>query len=427
MVDKYENLDINRPTDFREPFVHNVAEMDRMKDEWRFTRPHLSKVEVDEDFKRLMKIDLPVKGMRSFILEIQGSILFRDLLYSIRPLTAAWAQSSRILPWNQDTMFFSSEFDKIDDWHMKHMQDCMKKVYTGLKNGQSQDQIRQYAPMALSSRFVINIDQRTLFSFLRMLYLHNKFLYKTYAPLFYEAINVEEHEVLDMRSADIFDKYAIDDDEYKYVKDQDGWATKIADEFIGIYKMKAVLMAQFVRQTQAHIKNELFNMIDDGYTDDGAEASYLSELTLGSDVIVATYVNYKAFVGTMKHRASWFAQFDREDNASWSSIVGPYVKDMTPQEFVKFIGVKNGDDPFKQDLLARVYGLDVNLPSPFLIEDPSMIDKRLETQHSDSVIFQKWKEVRDAGLINDNPDNPLRKIYEEYLRTGKPYDPKKNK
>ena len=175
-------------------------------------------------------------------------------------------------------------------------------------------------------------------------------------------------------------------------------------------------MAQFIRQHYSTIKNGLYNTVQE-LSEESTKVFWTSasKLTGATEVNVVVYADKESWENVVRARSQWFAQMDIEDNSSWSYLVGPYITDMSPQEFVDFLGVENGDDPYKRNMMGSIDLTEVNPPSPFLIEDPSIVDYRIEKMKSNSLIMKKWKEVADAGLINDNPDNELRKTYESNI------------
>lgn len=412
----YKSVDYTRETKFIDPYVKKIDSMNQMVEVWRFTRPYLKLDDIEKDVKALETIDLPMNGMKSYIFELRTSTLFRDLLYTMRPIASAWARSLRTVQFNQDNLFFSSEYKDISDKNAKRLQDGMKKVYKNLYDGLGQDDARGEMPMAIATEYTINIDDRTLISFLKLLKLHSKPLYDIYGKLFLHAIGREEDYINNRNTTDIFNKFSISKKEYKAVKDNDNSYTgHILDTVAGFYKLQTRLAAQFIRQHYSTIKNELFN-----YVDEDTSIDKLSTLDEDSEIVVGVYANENSYKKTLRNRTAWFAQWDHESNASWSLVLKSYVKDMTPEEFMEFTRSQNGKNVYFHDVWANVTGQAVMPPDPFLLEMPELIDIRKSMMNSDSTIFHKWEEMRDAGLINDNPDNKFRKIYEKFLKTKEP-------
>lgn len=410
----YKNVNPNVKTSYIDPFVKKIDSMNQMIEVWRFTRPYLTLKDAKKETRALEDIDLPMNGMKSYIFELRTSILFRDLIYSMRPIASAWARSHRTIPFNQENMFFSSEYKTISKKNQDELQKEMKNVYQKLYDGVDQDDARAEMPMAVSTEYTINIDDRTLVAFLKILKIHNKSLYNVYSPLFLEAIGKTDSYVTSRNLVDVYNKYYISPSEKEAVKDG-SYNETLLETTAGFYKIQTRLAAQFIRQHYSTIKNELFNIIDLHESLDD-----LSHYKENSIITVGVYANKNSFNKMLKNRSAWFAQWDHEDTSSWSLVLKPYVQKMSPVEFMKFTRSQNGRSVYFHDLWANITGQAVMPPDPFLLEMPEIIDIRESMMKSDSTVFLKWKEMRDAGLINDNPDNPFRKVYQNYLDTGQP-------
>lgn len=410
----YKKVDPNKETSYITPFVKKIDSMNQMIEVWRFTRPYLTLKDAEKETHALEDIDLPMNGMKSYIFELRTSILFRDLIYSMRPIASAWARSHRTIPFNQSNMFFSEEYSTLNEESKKLLQKDMKNVYQKLYDGVDQDDARAEMPMAISTEYTINIDDRTLVAFLKILKIHNSSLYEIYGPLFLKAIGKTDSYVTSRNLVDVYNKYYVSPEEMEASKNG-SFSDSLLDTSVGFYKIQTRLAAQFIRQHYSTIKNELFNIIDKDKSLE--ELSHYKENSL---ITVGVYANKNSFRKMLRNRSAWFAQWDHEDTSSWSIVLKPYVENMTPKEFMHFTRSQNGRSVYFHDLWANVTGQAVMPPDPFLLEMPELIDIRKSMMNSDSTVFSKWEEMRDAGLINDNPDNQFRKIYQNYLDTGQP-------
>lgn len=393
-------------TGYKDPEVRLIRKMDSLAEAWQVSRPYLSLYEAkDQIHKQLEGIDLPLNGMKQYHLTITSSLFFRDLLFTLRPLNSAWAETLRARRYAPDNMFISSEFrgNKNEDV----IQDNLNKCYERIANGEKPDVVKEELPMATSTNFSISVDDRTLITWLRTLRNHSIDTYNTYAPLFLEAIGRNDKYVKNYPSADIFEKLAISDEE----RSKSGTIEHMAGYVFTCHELQANIMAQFVRQHYSVIHNDLYNYLSKNKF---GEFDKVARMRCDDHVVVAMYGERSSWEKVMSNRSGWFAFMDHDGAGGWSSIVESYVKDMTPEEFMKFTRNKNGDDPYKyEDAVPKVYRLHPNLPNPFLIEDPSIVQMRIDQYNNGEVsaVMKKWVEMVDAGVINDNPDNELRKIF----------------
>lgn len=388
---------------FIEPFVNKITESDTTRDAWIISRPHLDHSNLD--MKSIIKMDLPVSGFRSYVFHIRSSILFRDLLFTLRPIIP-WAKSNRTTPLNDDNMFISGEFENTVK--VPEIINDLQEVFDDLKKGIPQDYAKKKLPMACSTEFCISIDDRTLITWLKTLKESLPDVYQVYGRLFLDAIGEDDSYISDRYTNSIFDKLSITD----YDKELEvGEAKRIADIFVGRYRVTCNLMAQFIRQHYSTIKNGLYNKVANG--------NYLNQnIRCNDEVDVVIYAQYESFKKVIGVRSCWFAQMDKEDNSSWSSIIGPIVEKMTDKEFLSTLPCKCNhlNCKIKGDMLPRVQMKEVNLPCPILLQKRDLIDSRFTKYDSNSRVMIKWKEIKDN--IPEDTENELRLEYENNIRKG---------
>lgn len=395
-----------KKTKFKSPEVRVVNMFDERINAWKISRPYLTDDEIN--LSDIEKMDLAVAGACSYELYFRSSIFFRDLLFTVRPAVGVWARSQRTIPFDQDNLFLSGEYEGLDD---NYLQGKMEEVYNDLANGVPQDYAKKKLPMACSTEFSINMDDRTLIAFLKSLKSHCKELYDVYGILILNAIGRDESYVDNRNCKDIFDKLKVSDSEYEAV----GTTETHMEMFMGSFRMSNNLMAQFIRQHYSTVKNELYNKIY------GKSLSSSLYEMCNDESVVVLYADKKSFEKVLSVRSCWFAQFDKEDNSSWSTIVGPYVKDLSPREFLALLPCKGNCKRcgIYKDMEARRDCVEVNFLCPILCERPDLVDKRISKYSSDSVLISKWKELSDGGMINDNPNNKDRIIYEKAIESKK--------
>lgn len=391
-------------TKYKDPEVKLVNMFDERINAWKISRPYLKDDEINlSDIERM---DLAVSGACSYELYFRSSIFFRDLLFSIRPAVGVWARSQRTIPFDTDNMFLSGEYEGICD---EYLQEKMRLVYEDLANGVPQDYAKKKLPMACSTEYSINMDDRTLVAFLKMLRIHCPSLYNVYGLKILNAIGRDDSYVVNRNCKDIFDKLKVSKSEYDAV----GTTETHMEMFMGSFRQSANLASQFIRQHYSTVKNELYNIMD------GRNIADFSHLLCNDEIVVVLYADKKSFEKVISVRSCFFGQWDMEDNSSWSSVIGTVVKDMSPQEFISMLPCKGHCDKcgIYKDMEARIKCQEVNPVCPILAEKPSIVKARGKKYNSNSIIYNKWVELVDNGLISDNPFNKDRKLYEESLLT----------
>lgn len=411
-----------------------------MKQAWVTSRPTMnyeSNPEVlERDLRGIMNVDLPISGFYVFSLEIEGSILFRDLMFTLRPINP-WAQSNRMIKRTYDNTNFdvvsimfeddSKEFDKT----LSYFEESRRYQ---VETEEKLDIKKRYLPLMTMTKWNTTVDYRSLMSFIKTLMEVDINLFRSYGIALLRAtlVEVPTHKhfaLLDdaglekafekFPNRSIYEKLALPN---KYFESTYGEVERNGSQsFTGVSsfelstKIASTLGGQFIRQHFSSIRWEAWNILKKfGY-------SHFSRLncTWDSHYVALGYVeNLKQLVS---RRTCWIAQIDWEDSNSWSSVLSDLVKKMTDKEFVdtlpcrgcargctiseetRFRLYKNKPEFFKGGVIV-----DENPPCPILIEDPSMIELRESAYGSDSTIFDRWKSMD----IKDNPNNEDRLFYE---------------
>ena len=394
-------------TKYIDPQVNLIKSLDCKTDAWLFSRPNVDPKTFD--VTKLENSDLPVNGFAQYVYQIKGSLLIRDLIFTLRPIQP-WARSNRPIPLTPQTIGISSEYKDKNDEEMQRM---YQKVYDQLKEGIPQDYVKDQLPMATSTDFTISIDDRTLVAFLKMMKIHNPDLYKVYGLKFLKAIKRDESYIDKRPVNDIFDRVALIGTEFDLVEKT---PTVLGEYFIGGYHIASNLMSQFIRQHYSLVKNGLYNLID------GKSIEDIRYLKCDQQVDVVLYATKSAIDKVTSVRSCWFAQWDKETLSSWSHIIGAYTASMSPEDFKNVLPCKGmgrcecrvyedmkprinaGKFIIKKDGTKQALG-DVNPPCPYLIEDPSIVQYRKMKYKSDSLVMKAWENLVANNLIPNNPQN----------------------
>lgn len=362
---------------------------DNREKAWIVSRPMFDHSDFDLDLYGSM--DIGFNSLCTLTFEITSSIIFRDLLLTIRPI-AAWARSSRATPFKREHMEISAEFKGLAS------EDGIDEAIARVEAGEPQDTARESLPMTMSTKFTVSMDFRTVCGLVKMLKEVDADLYNIYGKKFVTAIK-DIPGFKKNRVPSFSDKYLPNTQELKRMSGLD-----LLHDFVsGAYIMKMAFMSQFIRNTHASIKSGLWLVCKkEGYMN-------LSSMMQGDRVPVYFYMNSGAYDGLMCMRSHWFADWSED---MWGSMVGDYIEGMTVEEFWKWIPSGDGKkDPYEHDMLHRIKCEDPNLPCPIALENPLLIHERVKLFGMNPVVA-KYMELFIEGFVKDNPDNKLRKQYE---------------
>ena len=362
-------------------YVKLIDIMDGRKQAWKTSRPQFT--EENLNFDKVAEMDLSLNSMLVYCLEMRSSVIFRDLLFSLRPMEG-WALSTRSMPVTLDTVRLSSEFEDRDDYYEQ-----IEEMFQLLDDGKSRDQARGVLPCAASSTYTLTIDFRVLMSFCKTIEMMNPTLFVEYClPMLNETGTEAMYHTTSVRPA--YEYYKIHDNE------KINGTVTAGNMVFGHFPMKMALASQFLRQHYSRIKIGLWNDVANYYDMD---------LTQNSMVDVCFYIDSNSYARLMAMRAHWVIDWSQD---MWGGIVGDYVKDMTSAEFWDFLPNGGGKvDPYWADVYNRVLGEDPGMPCPIMCEWPRMIDLK-EQEVGGSPIIDQYRKLVAAGYLVDNPQNEHR-------------------
>lgn len=378
------------------PHVKLITLMDGRESAWMASRPKFSKENLH--LGEIGKMDLSLNSMKAYTLEFRSSSFFRDLVFSLRPISG-WALSIRSMPISRDTLRTSEEFRHLHD-DDKQIDDML--VY--LEEGGERDNVRGMLRMSISTVYTVTLDHRVLLGFCKAMDRLNRDLFNIYGVLILNAVNGWD-DYDSCNYADVGKYYEINDDER-----QGGERTeRVGGMIFGYYNMKVALASQFLRQHYSKIKIGFWNKIP----------NYFNESISQSDNIeVAFYIDKQSYAGLMSLRSHWVIDWSMD---MWGGIVSDYIKGMPTEDFWEFIPNGAGkEDPYYADVYNRILGEDPGLPCPIMCQWPEMLDRK-KKQVGDSPLIQKYYDLFAEGYVLDNPDNENRvkylKLQEEQICT----------
>lgn len=337
-------------------------------------------VEVEEYRKRILKMNLQYSNFDQYVFEIQGSALFRDILYNIN-WNAAWARSERFRVSTLDLetrlreeMYpISLEYKNIPEW-----EDQFTKYMEAIHNSVKTDEVRLEMPYSVSSLYWVSINRKTLINLASMIKLKMPFFYNLYiVPMLIEA-NISSSELRDH-----IDSYLS-----IYFNDQSDWkegSTYNSGFYTINSKMGLIMFSQFLRQGATTISgfyNELVH-------NDPIKFSH--KVFKGNTIINVTYNAHKDRVmNTVSNRLCAFAMSSGDDPCSWSYFLNNFLPDgITLDQFRDMLPCKFGQDgrvcncKFHDDVKFRNSGTEIsNDPCPLPSGSMELAKRKRKTDHN---------------------------------------------
>lgn len=337
-------------------------------------------VEVEEYRKRIMKMNLQYSNFDQYVFEIQGSALFRDILYNIN-WNAAWARSERFrvstldleTRLKEEEYPISSEYRGIHEW-----EDQFTKYMESIHNSVKTDEVRLEMPYSVSSLYWVSINRKTLINLASMIKLRMPFFYNTYMVPMLDEADIDSSELKDH-----VDSYLS-----IYFNDQTDWkegSTYNSGFYTINSKMGLIMFSQFLRQGATTISgfyNELVH-------EDPIEFSH--KVFKGNTILNVTYNAHKDRVmNTVSNRLCAFAMSSGDDPCSWSYFLNNFLPDeITLDQFRDMLPCKFGQDgrvcdcKFMEDVKFRNSGTEIsNDPCPLPSGSMELAERKRKTDHN---------------------------------------------
>lgn len=387
-----------------------------MKEAWITSKPTLTYKD-DADLQgyldNVINNDLPLTGFHNFTFKIGSSILFRDLVLTLRPIQV-WATSSRIVKLENLGM-------EADYPISKKAQEDYERVVKAQAKGEALDVSKRYCPLQQYTEFCCVLDLRTLVVFCKTVKECDEELFHSHCVPMLEAVGFSEERMELIKSKGIYDKLSIPQKKVATIDECVGLRYQETDLSyeLGV-KVAFALGAQFIRQHYARVRSSCWNELKEiGYR------KMLERYNSSDEFYYVSVGEKEQWQQVCSRRTCFVAQFDWKDPFGWDFIIGKWVDKMTPFEFANNLPCKgcgkncNIFNETKLRLFTKRADRerwtnnppDENPPCPLLIEDPSMIDERKRMYHSNSSIFEMW-EYFVKKFVPNNPNNLARLFYE---------------
>ena len=337
-------------------------------------------VEVEEYRKRIMKMNLQYSNFDQYVFEIQGSALFRDILYNIN-WNAAWARSERfrVSTLDLDTRLkeeeypISSEYRGIPEW-----EDQFTKYMESIHNSVKTDEVRLEMPYSVSSLYWVSINRKTLINLASMIKLRMPFFYNTYIVPMLDEADIDSSELKDH-----VDSYLS-----IYFNDQTDWkegSTYNSGFYTINSKMGLIMFSQFLRQGATTISGFYNELVHEDLIEFG------HKVFKGNTILNVTYNAHKDRVmNTVSNRLCAFAMSSGDDPCSWSYFLNNFLPDeITLDQFRDMLPCKFGQDgrvcdcKFMEDVKFRNSGTEIsNDPCPLPSGSMELAERKRKTDHN---------------------------------------------
>lgn len=386
--------------------VEVLNKMDSTREAWLTSKPTIkysSESELNDHLDKMKTQDLPLSAFKHYDLKITSSLLFRDLLFCIRPCTA-WASSFRITPLTDD--YLSIESGNYNSHELNKMEHQLNKSKKSFSEGNPLDSIKDQLPLATMTSYVISIDSRTLRCLIATLVDLDPVAFLDQLSALAEVLGEGSfRSVIKNPSAkSLLPKLRMSSNEpvnrsYSKHSRLDEYTSSIE---CGV---QANIGAQFIRQHFSKIRSSMFDEVKTlGYN---KVKSY--PCTHRFKYYVAA--DNESLYQLLSRRVCWAANWDWDSKDSWALILKDLVISFNATEFAKLLPCKCNYKActVSQETRLRLWknkGVDGVTPDdnpvcPILVGDPNRVQMRKDFYKSDSIIMSKWEELRDNNIIRN--------------------------
>lgn len=331
---------------------------------------------------RILKMSLQYNNFPTYTFEIDGSILFRDILYNINKVSQ-WAVSLRFVnsvykSFNSTNYKVSSEYFGKSKWNEK-----LIEYFISIQLNFKTDINRIKMPFSIHSKYWVGMNLKTLLEFLPMLRDRMPDIYDVYGRLF----ELQFAEKYDIDITKYYSKKQEGINQY-FDKDYENFeegVTRLGDMIILKQKMGPLLFSQFLRQSNVIIKG-FYNSLEHK-----SGQGFMGIPFTAEDELKITYIaDYNRYLETVSKRTCWFSMSDGTGINSWSSVLDNVLKEMDEttdeglEQFKELLpctwsGDKCTSCKFFDDVKYRNEGLEsANLPCALLSNKLQYAQQRLD-------------------------------------------------
>lgn len=422
--------------------VEVLNKMDSTKEAWLTSKPtitYIDEKDLNDTVEKMRTQDLPLAAFEEYHLRIESSILFRDLLFTIRPCIA-WSSSFRINPITPERVAIESN-DQWTENDLDIIDNCMQVPYEQFKNGEPLDHVKLGLFLGTMTQYVIAIDSRTLMCLIATLHELDEIGFSSHITSLCKVLGYSSYDELPKTAAkSLYSKLSTGDiTNYSDLEpDQDYEISEYyTNELAKVGILQAIVNAstggQFLRQHFSLMRCQLFDLVKEyGYV--------MTMMRRCSDRVKYISVGQiENFHQLASRRICWAANWDWEYKKSgvesWSDIIKPIICDMSIHDFAKLLPCKLAwkNCSVSEETRLRLWKTkgqegvvpDSNPCCPLLIGDPKQVERRKKFYGSDSSIMRMWEQLVDSGWIKEcettwSKENQHKDIdTDEYYDNGK--------
>jgi len=303
---------------------------------WKYSRPK----DTDSKLDDILNLDLPVNEMFVFNLQIESTILEREIIASMK--LPMWARSSRVY----NVLNFVVDSEIYNRWS-NTFENSRTAMLAVSSDGERQDEYRRFLPMFSLTEYTLQISMRDLIR----LFLYFNFLQFNvdYLHDFFERACDRILSVLTNFSLVTSDNIK----RYKFKNllpaNTNEWESySVSDYLVICSKLPMSLRAQLIRHRALNVRDNLFELL--------SNPNFIgSDLTTEVNVEVSGHVD--DFKDVLMKRSCWAAQYNL-----WS----PFLNQI--EEMIGG-GLDNlpchaGACPYSKDVELRYTDKDPNAPCP---------------------------------------------------------------
>ena len=377
----------------------------------------------DDYVERIKKMNLQYMNNEMYTFEFQGSVLFRDILFTLNKC-GCWAESLRFVNstldgFHEENYPISSEYKGIKEWEEqfdKYMSKCKDTMVT--------DENRVEMPYSVTSKYWITMNWKTLVTFVSMLKIKMPFFYNIYGKLIEDEfenkynINISNYYVkyIDSSIAQYFrkDNSIIEGVDFESPEPliRESYTT-IGDTVILNKNIGLLLFSQFLRQQDSTMKGFYDLLVHDNIEE------FKHKVFKATTNVPCTYIaDESRFLRTIQNRMCWFSMSGanlEHPNLSWSAILDIMLKNITNEQKFNLMPcgtIKLTDKNDKEhvcvnckyydDVKFRKEGVELrNLPCGILYMNDKYIKDRIEQdKHTilSELYYDYYKHIKENNI-----------------------------
>lgn len=331
---------------------------------WEFSRPlERNKSKLNQ----VTSLDLPVNEFSNLHLEIESTIIEREIFTTLRN-HVMWAQTSRV----QDVLKFTVPkiFNGYSDFY-----EATRNHMIFLSETQRQDDYRKVLPIVSNTKYSILISARDLVKIKKYFEYLSGILDNDDFRLLFKDSSKEMQIVLDAigYSEDLTKNYKMK----KILSEVRMPETSVAK--LGGYTfisttLPLYLRAQLVRHRNILFKDDLFQILNEpiGHLD-----------TISKEITCKMAIDKDMLREITEKRNCWVAQYN---------IWKPFL-DLTMQKGKPILPCDNGSCPFDADAVLRFQGKDPNSPCPIHTNQKNLKPTPLQIKQMQDMVVEDKRPV----------------------------------